>query len=143
MSLVLDANLVIAIVLPLPYSDAAAKKMFAWKKDGIELLAPSLWEYEVTNALRKGIVHGLTGQSQAEAALHQIMNLKIHSISPSESLLRKALAWAERLNQTRADDAQYLALAEQVNTVLWTADQRLANGARQAGANWVYWVGES
>jgi predicted nucleic acid-binding protein len=32
--------------------------------------------------------------------------------------------------------------AEQEGAELWTADKRLANGARQAGVSWVHWIGQ-
>lgn len=56
---------------------------------------------------------------------------------------QSALEWAERLGQARTYDAQYLALAEHLGSVFWTADQRLVNRARQLGVEWVRWVGES
>jgi len=142
MSLVIDANLVISIVLPLPYSEATKDKMLSWKQFGEVLLAPALWEYEVTSALRRGVFNGLLNAGQAASALSQLMLLNVHSILPSETLNLQALGWAERLGQTRAYDAQYLALAEQAGVELWTADQRLANRAKQAGVVWVHWVGE-
>jgi predicted nucleic acid-binding protein len=54
-----------------------------------------------------------------------------------------ALRWAERLGHSRTYNAQYLAVAEQWGLPLWTADQRLVNGARQVGVTWVHWVGET
>ncbi len=74
--------------------------------------------------------------------MNQALLLNIESIPPSSSLHQGSLAWAERLGQWRAYDAQYLALAEQTRLAFWTADQRLVNAARGAGANWVHWIGE-
>jgi predicted nucleic acid-binding protein len=59
------------------------------------------------------------------------------------SLCRAALNWASRLQQRRAYDALYLALAERMQTEFWTADKRLANAAQQLGVTWVHWIGES
>ena len=55
---------------------------------------------------------------------------------------RAAYAWAERLGQSRAYDAQYLAVAEQEGLELWTADRRLVRNAEQAGVRWVRRIGE-
>jgi len=53
------------------------------------------------------------------------------------------LEWAGRLNQSRAYDAFYMALAEELGAEFWTADQRLARAAQQAGVTWTHWIGEA
>jgi predicted nucleic acid-binding protein len=63
MSVVVDANLIAALVLPLPYSDQATRKITAWNRAGVELLAPLLLEYEVAAILRKAVVAGWLGAS--------------------------------------------------------------------------------
>ena len=142
MTLVVDANLISAIVLPLPYSEAARAKMARWKQEEEVIIAPVLWEYEVTSSLRMAIIHGLLDFEQAAGALHRIMLLNVQSIPPTEDLHLEALEWAGRLGQSLAYASQYLALAEQSGAELWTADERLRNRARQIGISWVRWVGE-
>ena len=63
-------------------------------------------------------------------------------VPPSPELHDRAWYWAGRLNQSKTYDAQYVALAELERADFWTADRRLVNGARQAGAGWVHWIGE-
>jgi predicted nucleic acid-binding protein len=109
---------------------------------GESLLAPLLWEYELTSTLRRAVYYGFLDASQAVWAPEQTMLLGVESHPPSASLHKGSLAWAGRLGHSRAYNAQYLALAEQVRSHFWTADQRLANAAREAGVNWVHWVGE-
>ncbi len=58
------------------------------------------------------------------------------------SLCLAALTWAERLGQTKAYDAFYLALAEGLSAEFWTADKRLARRARHAGADFVRLLGK-
>lgn len=140
--IVVDSNLVAAIILPLPYSDAAREAIAGWKLAGYMVMGPVLLEYEFTTILRRAQFHGLMDSDQATFALQRVKNLHIQSIPPSDYLHRGALEWAERLGQSRAYDAQYLALAEQENAELWTGDKRLANGARALGVDWVHWVGE-
>lgn len=142
MSVVVDANLVAAIILPLPYSDVSRDKLASWKQSGERIIAPVLWEYELISVIRRAIFHGLLNDDQAYGALKRVVILNVESASPTESLHRRALTWAGRLSQSRAYDAQYLALAEQTGAEFWTGDQRLANSARQLGAAWVHWVGE-
>jgi predicted nucleic acid-binding protein len=142
MSLVIDANLVVALAIPLPYSEAARNKLVSWKAADEQIFTPMLCEYEVTSALRKAVNVGLLDSEQGMLALRNIHTLNVHSIAPNIELHQQALRWAERLKQSKAYDAQYLALAEELRSVLWTGDLRLVNGARQAGADWVHWVGE-
>ena len=142
MTLVIDANLISAIVLPLPYSEYARQKMTAWKQAGEVILAPVLWEYEVTSSLRRAVTYGWLDSEQVASALHRIMLLNLQSIPPTEALHWQALEWAKRLGQARAYDSQYIALAEQIGAELWTADERLRNRAQQLGISWVRWIEE-
>lgn len=125
MSLVMDANRVVAIVIPLPYSEATHLKMEAWKAVGEEIVAPTLWEYEVTSALRRAVGIGLLDSGQAATALKQILLLNMRSLAPGIELHLQALSWAERLGQPCAydtQDTQYLALVEEIGSELWTGD---------------------
>jgi len=143
MSAVIDANLIAALVVPLPYSDQATQKIVAWRRAGVELLAPVLLEYEITAILRKAVVAQWLTTDLAVEAIGEILTLNIQCLAPTAHLHERALRWAERLGHSKAYDAQYLALAEQEGIELWTADRRLASGAQQAGAHWVHWIGEA
>ena len=142
MNVVVDANLVIALVLSLPYSDPAMAKMIEWKQTKMDLLAPSLLEYEVSAVLRKATVAGLLATETANEALHKILDLHIHCLPPTRELHKCALQWAERLGHTKTYDAHYVAVAEEQQAELWTADRRLVNQAHQAGVTWLRWIGE-
>ena len=143
MSAVIDANLIAALVLPLPYSDQATQKVITWKQAGLELLAPVLLEYEIAAVLRKAVVAQWLTTDLALEAIGMVLTLNIQCLAPTAHLHERALRWAERLGHSKAYDAHYLALAEQEGIELWTADRRLANGAQQAGAHWVHWIGEA
>ena len=140
---VLDANLVVALFLPLPYSVQARDHIALWDRQGLEFLAPTLFGYELNSALHRAATMGLTTHREARRAMQETQALAIHCISPSLELHDRALYWAERLNYHKSYDAQYVALAEQERADFWTADRRLANEARRIGAGWVHWIGES
>jgi predicted nucleic acid-binding protein len=143
MSAVIDANLIAAVVLPLPYSDQATQRITAWKQAGFELLAPVLLEYEMAAILRKAVVAQWLTTDLAVEAIDKVLALNIRCLTPTAHLHERALRWADRLGYSKAYDAHYVALAEQEAVELWTADRRLANGAQQAGAHWVHWIGEA
>jgi predicted nucleic acid-binding protein len=143
MRVVIDANLVAALALPLSYSEQASDKVADWKRAGVELHAPMLLEYELASILRKAVVVGLMATEAAIEAMHGFSALTVHLWSPTDALHEGALRWADRLGQSKAYDAHYPALAEQMACELWTADRRLVHGVQQAGAEWARWIGQA
>ena len=140
---VLDANLVAALLIPLPYSEQASHRLQLWKQRRAELHAPLLLEYEVISVLRKAVVLDWLTGDEADLALHQMQALNILNTPPSTELHQQALSWAEKLNHSKTYDAHYLALADYLHAEFWTADGRLANRAQQIGLNWVYHIEKS
>ncbi len=102
-----------------------------------QMLAPSLWVYEMTNgfvvAVRRGRIDPATG---AEALQH-ILALGVRLVDPSPS----DVYWeAERLG-IAAYDAAYLALARTVNGPVWTGDRRFYEAVR-GKTSLVQWIGD-
>ena len=137
MKIVIDANIIVALALPLPFSNAAAEKMRKWQEQNVEIVVPTLWHYECISTLRKALVLNIISSEEVSEALQNIFSLGIKDFHPTFSLNQKALEWASRLKQTVACDAAYLALAEHLESELWTADDRLFKAAENAGINWV------
>jgi len=134
---VIDTNLAVALVVPVPYSEAARGKVEEWRVEGAELLAPALWGYEVTSTLRKATKLGRIKNEEARAGLEAILDLGVTQVAADKVLHARALLWAERLGATVAYDAAYLALAEARKAELWTADQRLVRAAESKLIDWV------
>jgi len=142
-SVVLDANLVVALLLPLPYSSQVWAHYSSWRQDEAELLAPTLLQYEANAALYRSLTAGWISRHDARTALEEMQALRIHYLAPSPELHIRTWYWADRLNHSKTYDAQYVALAELERADFWTADRRLVNRARQAGAGWVHWIGQN
>jgi predicted nucleic acid-binding protein len=140
--IVIDANLCVALVIPLPYSEAAAKQWLFWETNRVQIYAPLLWEYEIVSALRKAIALRLISKKEVEKAFQRIWVLGVEHITPDPDLHRSALLWAERANQTVAYDSQYLALAEALQADFWTADRRLFDSLKNKKLAWLRWIGE-
>ena len=130
LTVVLDANIALAAALPLPYSpDERAVAMVA-------LAAPDLWRYEVITGLRRAQWERIISDVELERALALLEDLDLELVHPSPALNRVALDWAARLEQNKAYDGHYLALAEHLGAQFWTADRRLANELRDRGVDW-------
>jgi predicted nucleic acid-binding protein len=136
MSVVVDANVTLALVLPLPYSRLASQLWRRWESQDEKMFAPGLWGYEVVSGLRKAEVLRQMLRSDVDEALEVILALNVRLVPASQELHMLAFEWARRLEQTTVYDAQYLALAEALGCPLWTADGRLARTALQ----YVDWV---
>ena len=137
MKLVVDANVVLALVVPTPYSQAAATKYERWIEAEAELVAPIIWSYEAVSVVRKLASLGHLEDEAAAATVSRLLTIGPLAVHPTEFLHLKALEWARRLRQHVAYDAAYLALAEHLETELWTADRKLARNARSLGVEWV------
>lgn len=142
MTIAIDANLALGAAIPQPYSPQIVATLRMWQQNNERLIAPYLFEYEVTTALRRAVTIGIFDQQTAIRALQTTLSLGIELIAPSQDLDLSALALAERIGQSKAHDAQYLALAVRENATLWTADRRLAQGAATAGLALVRWIGD-
>lgn len=99
--------------------DKALDLLNAWARGDSELLAPSLWEYEVGNFL------GRLLPDQATEKMNLIANLKLSSNPMTESMQRLCFEWMSQ-NGVTFYDACYLALAEETGSILVTADAKFA-----------------
>jgi predicted nucleic acid-binding protein len=132
--IVLDANLIAALALQMPYAPAVEMKMLEWNRLGARFAAPALWSYEVGSALRKAVVTRFVPGKDLDGLIALVWALDIESIPDSPDLQRRALAWAERLRQSKSYDGAYLAVAEALGAEFWTADRALVD---RAGVDWV------
>ena len=139
---VIDANVTLALFLNLPYSDSAYRLMEQLKKQRQALYAPALWGYECANGLYKAVQLGMISLAKADEALVDLDGMAVEQVMPTVELHHAALRWAERLGQSKAYDAQYVALAERLNAELWSADQRLIHALKAQGVTWAHWIGE-
>lgn len=86
------------------------------------LAAPELVDLEVSSVLRRLLLGGRIPQRRAELAMSDLVALPLRRV-PHLALLPRC--WELRENLT-IYDASYVALAEQLGTILVTADARLS-----------------
>jgi predicted nucleic acid-binding protein len=92
---------------------------------GEELAAPELIDLEVVSELRRLTAAGQLPERRSSLALADLMDLAIRR-APYLPLLRRC--WELRASLT-VYDAAYIALAEAMEVVLLTADERLARAS--------------
>jgi predicted nucleic acid-binding protein len=140
---VIDANIGVWSVLPVLAQLDVSGHLRQWQADAVNLVAPALWVAETVSAIRRAIHTRVITRDEGLEAIEHLFALGIESRPMEPDLCRSALLWAGRLQQVRAYDAFYMALAEELGVEFWTADQRLANAAAQLGVAWTHWIGEA
>lgn len=103
----------------------------------VELVAPTLLLYEVTNAVVQARRRGRITDEQAEKILSSFEGLGI-TLRPVT--WQQVLPLALRFDRS-AYDAAYLALAKISEQPLVTADRRLYNAVHER-LDWVQWMGD-
>lgn len=138
---VVDAN--IAVQTALNITDNLEAFWDRVDREQVTPCAPRLWLSETASAIRFLCSHKEISSDEAGEALRTIHGLRVEIINEDEELSLRALELAGKLNQSRAYDAFYLALAENLAVDFWTLDERLYNRCRKDfKLRWVHWVGE-
>lgn len=127
MTVVLDSNVVLALVLDAHRGPAVERRLREWEDAGENLHAPSLFRYEVANALTRSIVAGAIDASDADSAWERIVaiEVRLHGLIDGPAVV----AVAQKLQRESAYDASYIALAQELGAELWTLDGPLARNA--------------
>jgi predicted nucleic acid-binding protein len=129
---IIDASLVVALALRDGRAPAAQALLRTLIAAGEELHAPALLPYEVANGLTRAVVGGGLAPALLPEAWQWVMALPLH-YHPLGPTGQNVVAIARRLNRQNAYDAAYLALAEALETEVWTFDGKLARNAGDLG----------
>lgn len=137
-TIVIDATVGVWAVLPnIAETDTLA--LFAeWLQMGYRIIAPTLWIAEATSVIRRLAYHKIILPSEGQIAIDDLFVLSVEFIRLDQQLCQQAWRWAEKLQQSRLYDSFYVALAEQHQATLWTADKRLVNALQQHHVDWVH-----
>jgi predicted nucleic acid-binding protein len=122
---VVDASVALRWVLADEKEARVDALLEQWLALHIEMIAPPLFQSEVTNAIYLSLKRRRLTMDEAEGALAGIMHLGVQLIEPSD-LYARGLRLAVAYGMTNAYDALYLSLAEIEGCEFWTADDRLA-----------------
>jgi predicted nucleic acid-binding protein len=120
--LVADAS----VLAPVVGDDGPDGHRFRSRLRGEAIAGPDLLRLEVTSVLRRQLRAGRLTVDQATAAVNDVLDLPIR-VFPTAPLLARAWDFRDNLS---VYDACYVALAEALDTLLLTADRRLATAPR-------------
>ena len=137
---VIDASAALKWRLRDEEATAEADAILSDMADGsLDLLAPTLFDYEIVNALRVAVFRGRLAEEDARTAVADFQALPIQrcDFAPLHSV---AFDLATRY-QRSGYDAAYLALAQSYGSWFFTGDKRLLNGVAHA-LPWVKWIGD-
>ena len=138
--LVIDASVVLRMMLPSREQAYLQKEVERLLEEGGTLCAPTLWVYEVTSALCKGVYFGRISGDQSRLMLARAQALGVQLYQPDDLQVSLAHEWMRRLHRAASYDSFYLALADTLSCELWTTDKRLVNAA---AVPWVRLVSDS
>jgi predicted nucleic acid-binding protein len=126
--IVLDANVAAKWLLPPPgepLRDEAIQILRDYNEDKYDILVPDLFWPELANFLWKAVRSGRCTEVEAGEGLDAVREYRFHTFR-SVLFLRRAFDIAVRYDRSLYD-CLYVALAEESQTELITADERLAN----------------
>jgi predicted nucleic acid-binding protein len=133
-SVVVDASVLVALVVPDERQQQARDFLEDWLEAGESLHAPAVLPYEIANVLARLVFDGNleqddVGQIWADLAA---LGVVLHPFDLTQNGPQVA-AVTTQLRRRHATDSTYVCLAQQLSTVVWTLDRSLARNAGDVG----------
>lgn len=128
-AVVVDASVALARIRREPLWQDVDRRLRGWQSEGATLYVPAHFWLEISNALIRG--HGMSGSGAMEA-VHRLDELGLQTVDLGRPLLLLALDLAER-HRLSMYDAAYLAIAESLGALLFSADVELVAAAGSRG----------
>jgi predicted nucleic acid-binding protein len=139
---IVDASIALKWTLNESDSSAALALLAHWTDKEIEVHAPALLAYEVTNALYRRVRKGEIPFGDARRGLTEIIFKVVEFDFPEDPDFNiRAMELGQQFGLPAAYDSHYLALAESRECELWTADTRLWNSTR-GKLTWLRWLSD-
>lgn len=126
---VIDASVILKWVLGEEQEtdqSIALKLLDNWAAGMAELVAPSLWQYEAGSFLGREL------QGEAREKMTLLLDLGIHSVDLSNTIIERCFTWMEQ-HAVTFYDASYLAVAFEIQGTLVTADEKFCRKMGKVG----------
>ncbi len=120
-------------------TDQADELLDDFLADKLHLLVPTLFDYEITNALKVAVTLSRLSEDEALSAIADFQAYRIEQIAFSR-FQEQAFRLACRYKRSVYDSA-YLALAQHKGIYFYTGDKRLFNALGKT-LTWIKWIGD-
>ena len=121
------------------YGQKAMNVLTRYITDELDILAPSLLEYEVVNGLIIAQRRGRIGEEKVLSAIEGFASLGIRMVNLASDY-SGIIRFCRTYNRS-AYDASYMVVAESERVPLITADEGLYNAVKK-DLKWVKWLGD-
>jgi len=142
-NIVIDANVAIRAILPIEGKSDVLELLISWHRSHSKIFAPDILIAETVSVIRRGIFDRWITEEEGQLAVEDLFRLGVDIIPSDAGICQAALAWADKLGQSKAYDGFYLAVAERQRAELWTADEKLVNRGKQLSLSWIQWIDET
>ena len=122
-----------------PDTKAALALLLDYRSGAAQLAAPSLFSYEITNAIAVAVRRQRLAQEEAEETVGDLLAIGVELVDFAD-LAIPTYRLAQKYNRSVYDSA-YMALAEKRTCAFYTGDLRLFN-AVSAHLSFVRWIGD-
>ncbi len=137
---VLDASVILKwYLLDEEHGERALSLLRQYVSGELDILAPTLLEYEVINGLILAQRRGRIKQERLLMAIEGFIDLQI-TLKRLSSFYSSAIRYC-RVYHRSAYDASYLALADEEGLSMITADEALYNAVKK-DLKWIKWLGD-
>jgi predicted nucleic acid-binding protein len=134
MSVVVDANVLIALVVADEHQAAASEHLTSWLDADEELYAPAVLPYEIANVLARLVFEETLAPDEVPAIWEDLAAFDLHLHPFDFTADGPAVATiTAQLHRRHATDSTYVRLAQSLETTLWTLDGGLARNAADVG----------
>ncbi len=134
MSVVLDANVIVALLVDDEHQSTVQEHVQGWLSAGQQLHAPGALPYEVANVLARLVFEGTLTLNEVTEIWQDLaaLGVELHSFDYTRDGPGVAAITAD-LRRRHATDSVYVDLARRLGTQLWTLDGALARNAATLG----------
>jgi predicted nucleic acid-binding protein len=123
---ILDASLAVKLVVLEEGTDQAQRLWEDWLAATERPVVPPLFAAETASSIRKLVYRDILTEAEGTRAFESLRMFVIDVIEPP-GLYERAWQLARDFNRPNIYDCCYLALADLLQTEVWTADEKLAN----------------
>ncbi len=121
---VADSNVIIKWFIIEDYSEYAKMLRNDHLMGHVEVVLPIYALLEIYNTLRKYLIRGFIREEELYKIIELLHEVRIHFMEITRDLLDEALSYSIK-NHVTVYDAYYIVLAHKLNTVFYTADEKL------------------